>query len=110
MSASARGTNRRQVIKAGLSVAGAAMLPLPGLSVASESPLIYLSPVRSDGELSACQAEVWFATEGQDFYVVTASNAWRARAVTQGLTDTQVWVGDVGRWQRADGSYRQLPQ
>ena len=42
-------------------------------------------------------------------YVVTASDAWRAKAVQKGLTRTQVWVGDVGQWQGANGRYKDLP-
>ena len=74
-----------------------------------DSDLIYVSPVRTNGSLSSCQAEVWFGAVGATLYVVTASDAWRARAVTRGLTSAQVWVGDVGVWDDADGRYRQLP-
>ncbi|MFU8817367.1 MAG: hypothetical protein ACNA7W_18620, partial [Pseudomonadales bacterium] len=37
-------------------------------------------------------------------------DAWRARAVTRGLTRARVWVGDVGVWTRSNGAYRALPQ
>ena len=74
-----------------------------------ESPLIYLSPLRSDGNLSRCQAEVWYVTHGSDMYVVTDQAAWRSRAVDQGLTQTQIWVGDVGLWEKSDGRYKSLP-
>lgn len=101
-------------------LAGAAVL-LPGqghsdhheLAVAvmalRESPLIYLSPYRSDGTLSRCQSELWFYAEGTTVFVVTARKAWRARAVAQGLHRARVWVGDVGVWRRSDGAYRELP-
>ena len=36
-------------------------------------------------------------------------NAWRARAIGRGLAKSQVWVGDVGQWQRSDGKYKNLP-
>jgi len=75
----------------------------------SESHLIYISPFKSDGALSRCQAEVWYVQDGADMYVVTASNAWRARAISRGLQRTQVWVGDVGQWQRSGGRYKNLP-
>ncbi len=75
----------------------------------AESHLIYISPFKSNGELSRCQAEVWYVQDGTDMVVVTASNAWRARAIAQGLTRAQVWVGDVGQWQRSDGEYKNLP-
>ncbi len=91
----------------------AATLPvvamLPTLARAEDSPLIYLSPVKSDGALSACQAEVWFVADGKDFCVVTADDAWRSRAVQQGLTQAKVWIGDVGPWNNADGKWHNLP-
>ena len=68
-----------------MGAAGSLLLPRLSLA-ATESNLIYISPIRSDGKLSRCQAEVWFVGEGQDFYVVTATDAWRSRAVKQGLT------------------------
>ena len=30
--------------------------------------------------------------------MVTASDAWRARAVAAGLDRAKVWIGDVGVW------------
>ncbi|MEM9622292.1 MAG: hypothetical protein AAF993_11615 [Pseudomonadota bacterium] len=109
--------NRRQFVqKAGaLTLAGA--LPLYSWAQGAgkdngkdkESPLIYLSTIKSNGALSKCQAEVWFVQDGADQYVVTARDAWRAQAVRQGLTRTQVWVGDVGQWQSAGGAYLELP-
>lgn len=75
----------------------------------AESPLIYISPYKTNGDLSRCQAEVWYAQDGADMYVVTASNAWRARAISAGLQRTKIWVGDVGPWQRSGGGYKNLP-
>lgn len=75
----------------------------------AESPLLYLSPLRSNGALSRCQAEVWFQALPGAAVVVTRSDAWRARAIRQGLTATQLWIGDVGLWRRSNGSYRSLP-
>ena len=104
---------RRSLLKAGATLPVLAALPvLPTLSLAAGdagSPLIYLSPLQSDGSLSRCQAEVWFIGDQGNYYVVTAADAWRAKAIAQGLTQTQVWVGDVGAWQSADGKWRDLP-
>ena len=72
-----------------------------------DSPLIYISPLKSDGSLSRCQAEVWFAEVDGALYVVTQSDAWRARAVSRGLTAARIWVGDQGVWRR--GRYTDLP-
>lgn len=99
---------RRTFIKQGALLAGASLVP-GILRAAQESDLIYLSPLKSNGALSSCQAEVWFVQDGSDMYVVTANNAWRARAIAKGLTKTQVWVGDVGQWQSSDGKYKDLP-
>ena len=74
------------------------------------SQLIYLSPQTSQGQNSRCQAEIWFAEVDGELFVVTASDAWRARAIRQGLPMARIWVGDVGRWQASGGAYLRLPQ
>lgn len=101
------GLNRRTLIKA------AALTPFAGaLGTASASPsgsaLVYISPIKSNGNLSKCQAEVWFVSDGQDYFVVCQASAWRARAVRAGL-DAQLWLGDVGVWTRSGGRYKELP-
>ena len=100
---------RRTFMRQSALLAAGALLPGIG-QAAQQSPLIYISPFKSNGALSRCQAEVWFVQDNQQFYVVTAQDAWRAEAVRQGLTQTQIWVGDVGQWQRSDGRYKQLPK
>lgn len=90
---------------------GAASAPAQSWSEAlAESELIYVTPLHRDGRESTCQAEVWFVASGDAAYVVTASDAWRARAVRRGLTRARVWVGDVGVWTDSAGGYRQLPR
>jgi hypothetical protein len=82
----------------------------PDLAAAlAATDLIYVTPLHRDGRESTCQAEVWFVAEGTTSYVVTAREAWRARAVANGLTRARVWVGDVGVWRRSNGAYRALP-
>lgn len=99
---------RRSFLQGATVLAGAAAAP--GLiRAASESPLIYLSPLQTNGELSRCQGEVWFVGRAGDMFVVTDTSAWRAQAIRQGLSRTQVWVGDVGLWQRSNGRYKNLP-
>lgn len=100
---------RRSFIKFAASVPALSLLTSTQANTLAGSPLIYVSPFKSNGELSSCQAEVWFVADGQDMYVVTAADAWRAQAVGQGLTRTQVWIGDVGLWHNADGKWRDLP-
>lgn len=110
--------NRREfLLLTGSALGGALLAPqvfaqlAPGMaSGLVESNLVYLTPLRSDGSESACQAELWFVADGAGVYVVTAHDAWRARAVTRGLTQARVWVGDVGVWTRSNGTYRALPQ
>lgn len=116
----ARTLNRRRLLALGGAAVMGGLLPRHGWTAGAEpsaalrralaeSSLIYLTPLHSGGRESTCQAEVWFAADGADAYVVTASDAWRARAVRNGLTRARVWVGDVGVWSRSDGAYRKLP-
>jgi hypothetical protein len=109
---------RRKSLATGLVLlAGGALGPLGRQARAQsleqaieESDLIYLTPLKSDGSESRCQGEVWFARHEADLFVVTSSDAWRARAVERGLTRTRVWVGDVGVWSSSGGRYRTLPK
>lgn len=81
----------------------------PVMEGLKSSDLVYLSPYKSNGELSACQAEIWFVFDGVDIFVCTDTTSWRARAPKLGLTKTQFWVGDLGQWQGTKGKYRDLP-
>ena len=98
---------RRQFMATAASVP--VVLSTGGVRAEAESPLIYISPLKSDGTVSRCQAEVWFLGDGDSDYVVTNAKAWRAEAVRKGLTQAKVWVGDVGLWQRSGGKYKDLP-
>ena len=101
-------------------LAGAALAPaLPDFRPAraasagaalGSSKLVYLTPLKSNGEESRCKAEIWFAFEGGDIFVVTPPEAWRAQAVRQGLTRARMWVGEFGIWTNADGAFRQAPE
>ncbi len=81
-----------------------------GKGGAYDSALVYLTPLHRSGKESTCHAEVWFVYFEGAFYVVTASDAWRARAVRAGLDRARLWVGEFGVWTRADGAYRSAPQ
>ncbi len=76
----------------------------------NSSDLIYITPIRTDGQESSCQAEVWFVPDGTDLYIVTAADAWRAKAVSKGLNRARVWIGDLGQWRGGNGKYKTLPQ
>jgi hypothetical protein len=79
-------------------------------STINSSPLIYLTPIQSNGAVSKCQAEVWYVYDKVDMYVCTSVKTWRARAIAQGLDRARIWVGDHGVWKNANGSYKTLPQ
>ena len=74
------------------------------------SRLVYLTPIKSDGEESRCKAEIWFAHDAGHVYVVTPPDAWRAEAVGRGLVRARLWVGDFGVWTRSDGAFREAPE
>jgi hypothetical protein len=105
---------RREFLKAAAALSAATLTPVaysdPIREGLKTSDLVYLSPYKSNGELSRCQAEIWFVYDGADILVCTNTDSWRTRAIRQGLTKTQFWVGDLGQWQDTDGRYRDLPQ
>ena len=74
------------------------------------SPLVYITPIKSNGEESRCKAEIWFSHHDGDVFVVTPPDAWRAEAVGKGLNRARMWVGDFGQWERSDGAFRQAPE
>ena len=100
-------------------VAGTALAPFAlwmrqafanAASALETSKLIYLTPIKSDGEESRCKAEIWFCYHGGDIYVVTPPDTWRAEAVKRGLTQVKLWVGEFGVWTRSDDAFRQAPE
>lgn len=105
---------RRQLLIATLAIpvipAIAKTLTVAASDGLSESRLVYLTPLKSDGGESACQGEVWFAYAKDTIYVNTQADAWRVEAIRKGLADTRMWVGDVGMWRQADGAYKKLPK
>ncbi len=79
----------------------------------AQSPYVYVSPLRSDGEESACHGEVWFAWLDDTVVLTTSTTTWKARAVARGLDRARLWVGDYGRWKRPFGrneSFREGPR
>jgi hypothetical protein len=84
-------------------------LPDATRAALEKSPLIYLSPLKTDGTESTCHGEVWFVQDGEDLLVVTAADRWRARAVGRGLDRARIWVGDFGRWKWSLGRYKKAP-
>ncbi len=72
-----------------------------------ESPLVYISPLQSNGSESACHAEVWFVADGGDLLIVTKPDRWRAAAIGKGLDRARLWVGDHGPWKKSKGAFKQ---
>jgi hypothetical protein len=90
-------------------LAGPARAAGAALSSAAEealrtSPLVYVSPLRSDGSESRCHGEVWFGWIDGAVIVNTGFDRWKARSVRQGLDRARIWVGDFGRWKRSLGT------
>ena len=105
---------RRRAFIAGAALAPAALWLPRALAAATPSletsKLVYLTPLKSDGEESRCKAEIWFGYHAGDVFVVTPAEAWRAQAVAKGLGRARMWVGEYGVWTRADGAFRQGPE
>jgi hypothetical protein len=79
------------------------------LAAAATSPLIYISPMKSNGLESRCHAEVWFVKDDRDLLVVTSPDRWRAACIGKGLDQARIWVGDFGVWKKSEGAYREAP-
>ena len=81
----------------------------PAVAALDKSALIYLTPIKSDGQESACHGEVWFIHHEKEIFVVTQHDAWRAQAVRQGLNTAAIWIGEFGVWKSAKNKYRSAP-
>lgn len=114
--------SRRTFLRASTAAAAALLVPTGGLgadegfalpvatrAALDESPLVYLSPLRSDGSESTCHGEVWFVLDADELLIVTAAERWKALALGRGLDRARFWVGDFGRWKRSAGRFRTGP-
>lgn len=77
--------------------ANAAALDSATRNALASSPLVYVSPLRSDGSESRCHGEVWFAWIDGAVVINTAVDRWKARSLRSGLDRARIWVGDFGR-------------
>lgn len=73
------------------------------------SPLIYLSPLVSNGRESHCHAEVWFLYLKGEIFIVTWAEKWKARAMRRGFQRAKIWIGDFGPWKNANERYLSAP-
>ena len=72
----------------------------PDAETLEKSPFAYISPFNSNKTLSHCQAEVWYVRFEDALYVCSDSVSWRVQAVSQGLVEARLWLGDVGEWDK----------
>jgi hypothetical protein len=109
---------RRHVLTLAATATGAALLarrvtaetlPEATRAALTESDTVYITPLKANGQESRCHAEVWFVSDANGLFVVTASNAWRAAAVRKGLTRARLWVGEFGEWQKSNDRFRKAP-
>jgi hypothetical protein len=76
------------------------------------SKLVYVSPLKSNGDESTCHGEVWFGWIDGSVVINTSPDRWKARAVKRGLDKARIWVGEYGRWKELLGrneKFRQAP-
>jgi hypothetical protein len=64
----------------------------------AESEFVYVSPLRSNGTESRCHAEVWYAWLDGAVVMTVSATGWKATAISRGLPEARIWVGDYGRW------------
>jgi len=77
--------DRRQFVGGSLGLLLASLVRVPraraGLDAdvvgaLASSPLVYISPLRSDGEESRCHGEVWYAWLDDSVVINTATDRW----------------------------------
>lgn len=104
----------RRTLVIGVALAPAFLLHRPARAALEDSlqtsRLVYLTPIKSNGEESRCKSEIWYTYLDNSVFVVTDSGAWRARALGLGLNRARIWVGEFGTWKEADGAFRQGPE
>ncbi len=109
---------RREMMAGGIALAGLALLPRAsrGSDSYSLSPvvtaqlkknsLVYISPLKSNGEESRCHAEVWYLVDGDAVVIGASSSGWKVRAVEAGLDQARLWVGDFGTGRSVGDRYK----
>jgi hypothetical protein len=67
-------------------------LPADARSALEKAPLVYISPLKSNGAESRCHGEVWYFVDGGDVVIGTSPERWKGRAVKRGLDRARLWV------------------
>ena len=109
--------SRRAFLKTTALASGAIAFPWPARAepnalaraAIARSPLVYVSPLKGNGEESTCHGEVWFVPDGGDLLVVTNPERWRAAAIGKGMDRARLWVGNFGVWKKAGDAFRKAP-
>jgi hypothetical protein len=83
--------------------------PAETLSALEASPLVYVSPLRSNGSESRCHGEVWFLHDKGDVIICTDQDRWKSEAIKKGLDRARIWVGDFGAVRSAGDRFRKAP-
>jgi len=68
------------------------------VALLEKSDFVYVSPLKANGQESACHGEVWYGWDEGSVALITARKTWKGRALDRGLDRARVWVGNHGRW------------
>jgi len=119
----APGVTRRALLRAGALALGVAALA-PRRLFAADAPfqlapatvealqaskLVYVSPLKRDGNESQCHGEVWYFWDRDAVVIGTATKGWKCRALRAGNDRARIWVGDFGPYQKAREKVRAAP-
>jgi hypothetical protein len=88
---------------------GAFAPPAETVRALDASPLVYVSPLRTNGSESRCHGEVWFFYDKGDVVICTDTDRWKSEAIAKGMDRARLWVGDFGPVKRSDDRYRSAP-
>jgi len=117
------GVTRRALLRTGaLALGVAALAPrrlfaadapfqLPAATVEAlrASKLVYVSPLKRDGNESQCHGEVWYFWDRDAVVIGTATKGWKSRTLHAGNDRAHIWVGDFGPYQKAREKVRAAP-
>jgi len=109
---------RRELMVGGLALGGLALWPRASWSADTyalspavvaqlkKNSLVYISPLKSNGEESRCHGEVWYFVDGDAVVIGASSTGWKVKAVQSGLGEARLWVGDFGMGSSVGDKYK----